>query len=206
MGILDSILGALGFAQQSAARYLVEEGVFVRGLDMNRRTRERPGVPSRITPHWGVDIGAPEGTPAHAFRAGTVILSRPVRGYGNTIMIRHDDGRTSSLYGHLRDSLVREGQHVAAQELIAHTGTTAIGQQVSFDANGVPQSSGEMSGGNVGDSVGPHLHFELHPAQTPNMAPNFRRLDPVAALRNERPTAVALVGRQRRMRGDMPVA
>jgi murein DD-endopeptidase MepM/ murein hydrolase activator NlpD len=201
MGILDSILGAFGFATTSAGRYLVEEGVFVRGLDMNRRTSD-----GRVTPHWGVDIGAPEGTPAYAFRPGTVILSRPVRGYGNVVMIRHDDGRTSALYAHLHDSLVQEGQHVVAQELIAHTGTTSVGQQVRFDANGVPTSSGEMSGGAVGPRVGPHLHWELHPVPIPNMAPNFRRLDPVAALRAERPTAVALVGRARRMTGDMAVA
>jgi len=198
MGILDSIAN---FLSGVPPRFLVDEGVFVRGIDMNRRTSD-----GRITPHWGVDIGAPEGTPAHAFRAGTVLLSRPVRGYGNVVMIRHDDGQTSSLYAHLHDSVVREGQRVGAQELVAHTGTTAIGQQVTFDANGVPTSSGEMSGGAVGDSVGPHLHWELHPVPIPNMAPNFRRLDPVVALRRERPQAVALFARRRRMRGDMAVA
>lgn len=174
MGMFSAFMSFLSGVQP---RYVIERGTFVRGLDMNRRTSD-----GRLTPHWGLDLGAPEGTAVYAVAAGTVILSRPVRGYGNAVMLRHDDGQTSSLYGHLLDSVVREGQHVNAQELIAHTGTTTIGQQVTFDAAGVPRSSGEMSSGAVGPRVGPHLHMELHPGPIPNMAPNFRRHDPVAWL------------------------
>jgi murein DD-endopeptidase MepM/ murein hydrolase activator NlpD len=197
MGILDSVLN---FFTGSVPRYVVDTGTFVRGLDMNRRTRD-----GRLTPHWGIDIGAPEGTPVHALLPGTVILSRPVRGYGNVVMVRHDDGRTSSLYAHLSASQVREGQRVSSQDTIAHTGTTSIGQQVTFDAQGVPHSAGEMSGGNVGDRVGPHLHMEVHPVPIPNMAPNFRRLDPVAFLRQRR---IQQYGTRWNPRGqvDMPVA
>jgi murein DD-endopeptidase MepM/ murein hydrolase activator NlpD len=174
MGMFSAFMNFLSGVRP---RHVVEQGTFVRGIDMNRRTSD-----GRLTPHWGIDIGAPEGTPVYAVTDGTVILSRPVRGYGNVVMLRHDDGRTSSLYAHLSQSLVAEGQHVAAQDAIARTGTTSIGQQVTFDAQGVPTSSGEMSGGAVGARVGPHLHMEIHPVPIPNMAPNFRRLDPVAWL------------------------
>ncbi len=175
MGILHSFMSFLSGVQP---RFVVDRGVFVRGIDMNRRTSD-----GRIVPHWGIDLGAPEGTPVHALAAGTVLLSRPVTGYGNAVMIRHDDGQTSSLYGHLASSAVREGQRVAAQETIAYTGTTTAGYRTSFDVNGVPTSSGELTSGSLPPRVGPHLHMELHPATTPNMAPNFRRLDPVAFLR-----------------------
>ena len=195
MGILDSILG---FFAGTGPRLVVDMGTFVRGIDMNRRTRD-----GRLTPHWGIDIGAPDGTPVHAIAAGTVILSRPVRGYGNVVMVRHDDGQTSALYAHLSRSNVQEGQRVAAQDTIAATGTTSVGQQVTF-VNGVPQSSGEMSGGNVGASVGPHLHMEIHPAPIPNMAANFRRIDPVAWLQRNNVRQFASRWNPRG-RVDMPV-
>lgn len=197
MSILDDIASFFSGVQR---RFVVDRGTFVRGLDMNRRTRD-----GRLTPHWGIDIGAPEGTPVYAVMDGTVILSRPIRGYGNVIMVRHNDGRTSALYAHLSASDVREGQIVRRQARIGRTGTTSIGQQVTFDANGVPQSSGEMSGGNVGDRVGPHLHMEIHPTQIPQMGPNSRRLDPVAWLRQNGVDQFAARWNPRQT-VDMPVA
>lgn len=197
MGILDSVMNFLAGAPP---RFVVDRGTFVRGLDMNRRTSD-----GRITPHWGIDIGAPEGTPVHALAAGTVILSRPVTGYGNAVMLRHDDGQTSSLYGHLSRSAVREGQRVAAQETIAYTGTSTAGYRTTFDANGVPTSTGELTSGTLPPRVGPHLHMEIHPVPIPNMAPNFRRLDPVAFLQTNGIQQYASRWSPRD-RVDMPVA
>jgi len=195
MGIWNNLLMSIGLALPTS-RFVIDRGTFVRGLDMNRRTRD-----GRLTPHWGIDLGAPEGTPVHAVMAGRVVLSRPVRGYGNVIMVSHADGRTSSLYAHLQQSNVQEGQQVAAQDVIGLTGTTSIGQQVRF-VNGVPQSSGEMSGGAVGNSVGPHLHMEIHPTPIPTMGAVARRLDPVAWLRAQ---GVEQYGQRFRMTGDMAV-
>jgi hypothetical protein len=60
--------------------------------------------------------------------------------YGNYIIIRHDWGwqgqPTYSLYGHLLEVFVQEGDHVRAGDLIAGVG-------------------------NTGASSGPHLHFEV---------------------------------------------
>ncbi len=44
-----------------------------------------------------------------------------MRGYGNLIIIKHDETLLSS-YAHNREMLVREGQAVAAGQVIAHMG------------------------------------------------------------------------------------
>lgn len=85
--------------------------------------------------HDGVDIAAPVGTPVHAAESGTVIYSGRLRGYGNVIILRHDDHYVT-VYGHNSTNLVREGDSVARGQLI----------------------------GNIGDSgrtTGANLHFEV---------------------------------------------
>ena len=68
---------------------------------------------------------------------GTVINAGPAQGFGNWVVIRHDDGEVS-VYGHMRDYNVSVGQRVSAGEQIAKIG-------------------------NEGQSTGPHLHFEIKP-------------------------------------------
>lgn len=85
--------------------------------------------------HYGVDLGYPTGTPVVAAFSGIVRISQPsAGGYGNLIVIRHDNG-LETYYGHLSKRLVNPGQMV-------HSGDT-IGL-----------------GGNTGRSYGSHLHFE----------------------------------------------
>lgn len=85
--------------------------------------------------HTGVDYAAPEGTPIKAARDGVVVFSGWKNGYGNTVVIQHDN-KFSTLYGHNRDNRVKTGQRVRAGDLIAHVGVT-------------------------GHTTGPHLHFEI---------------------------------------------
>ena len=59
----------------------------------------------------------------------------PASGFGMWVRLEHADG-TISVYGHINESLVSEGQHVDAGEQIATIG-------------------------NRGQSTGPHLHFEV---------------------------------------------
>jgi LysM repeat protein len=59
--------------------------------------------------HDGVDIAAPVGTPVLAADSGVVIFSGVLHGYGNTVIIRHDDG--------LRTQLAKPGQREHARGL-----------------------------------------------------------------------------------------
>jgi len=86
--------------------------------------------------HYGIDIAADMGTPIHAAAPGKVLYSDDkLRGYGNVVIIRHDE-RTTSIYGHNKVNKVRVGDEVKAGTLIALLGST-------------------------GHSTGPHLHFEV---------------------------------------------
>ncbi len=83
----------------------------------------------------GIDIAAPSGAPVRATLAGQVIYSDRLRGYGNLIILRHRRG-FASVYAHNRRNLVRRGQKVARQQVIAEVGAT-------------------------GRVTTPHLHFEI---------------------------------------------
>ena len=85
--------------------------------------------------HTGVDLAAPSGTPVLAAKAGRVALVQAVSGYGNTVLLNHGEG-VESLYAHLQQALVREGDWIE--------------QGVQLGAVGM-----------TGAATGPHLHFEL---------------------------------------------
>jgi murein DD-endopeptidase MepM/ murein hydrolase activator NlpD len=85
--------------------------------------------------HLGLDFRASTGTPVHATNAGTVILARPLYFEGNCVMLDHGQGLVT-VYMHLSEFKVKEGDKVAAGQLIA------------------------LSGG-TGRSTGPHLHFAV---------------------------------------------
>ncbi len=73
------------------------------------------------TMHDGVDIAAPLGTAVRAAESGTVIYAGRLRGYGNVIILRHDDHYVT-VYGHNSSNLVREGDVVARGQVIASIG------------------------------------------------------------------------------------
>ena len=84
--------------------------------------------------HTGVDIAAKKGTPVHAAQSGTVVLSENYYGgYGNCVMILHDDGRTT-VYGHCDELLVSEGDVVEKGQNIATVGSTGYitGEHLHF--------------------------------------------------------------------------
>ncbi|MFM7086294.1 MAG: M23 family metallopeptidase [Cyanobium sp.] len=86
--------------------------------------------------HAGKDLAAPEGTPVVAALSGKVVSSGLAGGYGLAIELEHDNPRRRTLYGHLSELYVREGQSVRQGEVIGRVGSTGL-------------------------STGPHLHFEL---------------------------------------------
>ena len=86
--------------------------------------------------HRAVDIAAPAGSPVMAADRGVVLRAGwNNQGYGNFIVIDHNIDYVT-LYGHLSDVLVSEGQVVGAGDVIGIVGST-------------------------GNSTGPHLHFEI---------------------------------------------
>lgn len=92
------------------------------------------GKPRR--PHNGVDIAAPKGTPIVAPAPGKVVLVHPDMFYtGKSIMIDHGHG-LSSVYVHMSEISVKEGQRVAAGDQIGKVGMT-------------------------GRATGPHLHWGM---------------------------------------------
>lgn len=90
---------------------------------------------ARGTPHTGIDLAMPVGTPIRAFCDGTVdkVTDYGRQNLGRGVIVRTHDG-TRYIYGHLDRVEVREGQAV-------HPG----------DELGLS--------GNTGNSTGPHLHF-----------------------------------------------
>jgi murein DD-endopeptidase MepM/ murein hydrolase activator NlpD len=85
--------------------------------------------------HQGLDYAVPPGTPVSAVNAGTVLLARPLFFEGNCIVLDHGQGLLT-LYLHLSDFKVKEGDHVAR------------GQEIG------------LSGGS-GRATGPHLHVAV---------------------------------------------
>lgn len=89
--------------------------------------------------HEGIDIAADPGDPVLAAAPGTVLYSGDgLRGYGNALILRHDQ-KTTTLYAHNQELLVKKGGQVKAGQIIAKVGST-------------------------GKSTGPHLHFEIRKA------------------------------------------
>jgi murein DD-endopeptidase MepM/ murein hydrolase activator NlpD len=75
------------------------------------------------SPHTGVDLGAPEGTPVHAMQRGRVVLDADLFFSGRTILLDHGLG-LFSFYGHLSESRVQPGRVVDAGEVIGLVGAT----------------------------------------------------------------------------------
>ena len=90
---------------------------------------------SETEAHPGVDIAVPVGTPVRAAGGGTVSLAGVSDDYGIFVLVRHPDGY-ETMYGHASRLLVRDGDEVAACQVI-------------------------VLSGNTGRSTAPHLHFEV---------------------------------------------
>ena len=73
--------------------------------------------------HNGVDIAVPQGTPVRPVAAGTVIYCGNRSGYGNMIMVEHQDGMTT-IYAHHSVNTATIGQQVGKDTVIAYSGST----------------------------------------------------------------------------------
>ena len=71
--------------------------------------------------HQGLDYAVSAGTPVHAINKGVVVLARPMYFEGSFIVIDHGQGLLS-LYLHLSEFKVKEGEEVQAGQVIALSG------------------------------------------------------------------------------------
>jgi len=85
--------------------------------------------------HQGLDFRVPTGTPVAAMNDGTVLLARPLYFEGNFVVLDHGQGLLT-LYLHLSEFKVKEGDTVKRGQIIA------------------------LSGG-TGRATGPHLHVAV---------------------------------------------
>ncbi len=86
--------------------------------------------------HKGVDFVAPPGTPVLATANGIIFRTKKNEsGYGHHIIIRHDE-QFSTLYAHLQEIMVSEGQAIQKGAVIGTVGSS-------------------------GASTNPHLHYEV---------------------------------------------
>ena len=85
---------------------------------------DRVGMP-RAVPGGGILLSGRLGQDVRAASAGRVVYTGSgLRGYGNLVIIKHADSVLSA-YAHNREMLVRDGQEVAAGQVIAHMGEGA---------------------------------------------------------------------------------
>ncbi len=96
--------------------------------------RENP-VTGKYTFHSGCDLAAPKGSEIHAIFSGKVTTASFDNGYGNYIILSHDNG-LQTLYAHCSKLIAECGDSVESGEVIALVGST-------------------------GNSTGPHLHVEI---------------------------------------------
>ena len=88
-------------------------------------------------PHTGTDIAAPEGTPVKASGDGKVILSGKNYFYtGNMVIIDHGQG-LQTIYAHLKEAKVHEGDVVKQGDIIGLVGKTgrATGAHLHWGAS-----------------------------------------------------------------------
>jgi murein DD-endopeptidase MepM/ murein hydrolase activator NlpD len=104
------------------------------------------------TLHAGLDFAAPIGTPEYAAADGVVLRAGAASGFGLAVYVQHQNGDVT-VYGHMEQILVEEGQTVRAGDTIALLG-------------------------DAGQSTGPHLHFEVHVGGI-----DGERVDPLPWLR-----------------------
>jgi murein DD-endopeptidase MepM/ murein hydrolase activator NlpD len=108
---------------------------------------EAPRVTSFFGARWGrahegIDLNAAIGTPVFAAGTGEVVYaSNKIRGYGNMIVLKHDQD-LMTVYAHNSVLLVKVGDHVT------------VGARVALS-------------GQSGHATGPHVHFEVRRGQVP---------------------------------------
>ena len=76
--------------------------------------------------HNGIDMACAAGTPIYASRGGLVeVAGYQADGAGNYIQLNHGDG-FRSIYMHMTNYIVRQGEYVAPGQIIGYVGSTGL--------------------------------------------------------------------------------
>lgn len=97
--------------------------------------RGDPVKRGRVEFHPGIDFKGKRGDAVKSTADGKVVIAGWFQGYGKCVKIRHKNN-LETLYGHLSQVNVKEGQLVTTGQIIGHVGST-------------------------GHSTGNHLHYEV---------------------------------------------
>ena len=96
--------------------------------------------------HLGIDLAGLKNMPVIASNDGVVVLNEEMGIHGNAIIIEHGFG-VASLYAHLSESFVKEGEIVKKGDIIAKTGASglAFGDHLHFSIliQGLPSIANE---------------------------------------------------------------
>ena len=127
----------VAIVEQEKIKGATLDGVYfsVRPVNGNITSRYGQMEDIRSHAHSGMDICAPAGTDILAAADGTVTFAGTYGGYGNLIIITHENG-IQTYYGHCSKLYASVGDEVEAGDLIAAVGMT-------------------------GYATGNHLHFEI---------------------------------------------
>ena len=101
----------------------------------DRRTYVYTNGKSSTSLHYGNDYGVPTGTEVHFCAAGKVVMAENRISTGWSVVVEHLPG-LYSLYYHMSELLVKEGDMVTQGQLIGKSGATGL-------------------------ATGPHLHWEV---------------------------------------------
>jgi len=131
---LDALGSQLSSQRKAPSAYLANMPVR-RGYVTSRYGYRTDPFTGRTAFHGGIDFAGPEGTDVFAVAPGIVTFAGIRSGYGNVVEINHGDNMTTR-YAHARNLVVKAGDMVAKDQLVAYMGST-------------------------GRSSGPHLHYEV---------------------------------------------
>lgn len=101
----------------------------------DRRTYVYTNGKSSTSLHYGNDYGVPTGTEVHSCAAGKVVLAESRISTGWSVVVEHLPG-LYSLYYHMNELSVKEGDMVTQGQLLGKSGATGL-------------------------ATGPHLHWEV---------------------------------------------
>ncbi len=118
---------------------LTHRGKFIwpipqRKISSNYGPRIHPKFKTKSA-HTGIDVPSPKGTPVRAGADGDVLYAGWLRGYGQIVILDHGGG-FSTVYAHMSEILVEEGQRVKGGDPVGKVGATGV-------------------------ATGNHLHFEV---------------------------------------------